>query len=81
MNKQKILVVDDEELIRNVIKEYSLMEGYNVFEAEDGLEAIKMVKEEDLLYGKMPTNDYEIVVDSLTIDKFFESGTPKMAGI
>ncbi len=43
----KILVVDDEELIRNVIKEYGLMEGYNVLEAEDGLEAIKMVKEED----------------------------------
>lgn len=32
-----ILIVDDEELIRDVIKEYSTNEGYNVYEASDGL--------------------------------------------
>ena len=31
----KLLVVDDELLIRNVIKEYALNEGYTVDEAED----------------------------------------------
>ena len=40
-----ILIVDDEELIRNVIKEYSISEGYKVFEAEDGLKAINIIKE------------------------------------
>ena len=35
-----ILVVDDEELIRNVVKEYLLNEGYKVYEASNGLEAI-----------------------------------------
>ena len=31
-----ILVVDDEQLIREVIKEYLLVEGYNIIEAIDG---------------------------------------------
>ena len=35
-----VLVVDDEKLIRDVIKEYLLLEKMNVTEAENGLEAI-----------------------------------------
>lgn len=35
-----ILVVDDEILIREVVKEYLKEEGYNIFEASDGKEAI-----------------------------------------
>src|SRR5574344_70021 len=35
-----ILVVDDEELIRSVIKEYLINEKYNVLEAKDGREAV-----------------------------------------
>ena len=41
----KILNVDDEELIRTVIKEYALLEGYEIDEASDGLEAIQKCKE------------------------------------
>lgn len=37
-----ILVVDDEELIRNVIKEYLTTEQYNIYEASDGEKAIDM---------------------------------------
>lgn len=44
----KILVCDDEALIRNVIKEYLLMEGYQVIEAEDGKDALECVKSEDI---------------------------------
>ena len=44
----KLLVVDDEELIRNVIKEYSNIEGYDVIEASDGIEALKKLKENDV---------------------------------
>ena len=40
-----VLVVDDEKLIRDVIKEYLLLEKMEVTEAENGLEAIKKVKE------------------------------------
>ena len=47
-DKMKILVVDDEELIRNVIKEYLLIEGYEVIEAGDGLAAINEVKKENI---------------------------------
>ena len=44
----KILVVDDEELIRQVLKEYLSIEGYQIYEAENGLEAINVVKEKDV---------------------------------
>lgn len=39
-----ILVVDDEELIRKVIKDYCINENYEVIEAINGLEAIEKVK-------------------------------------
>lgn len=39
----KILIVDDEKLIREVIKEYSLYEGYQIFEAEDGINALEII--------------------------------------
>ena len=39
-----ILVVDDEELIRSVIKEYLNLDGFKVYEAEDGEKAIEIVK-------------------------------------
>jgi len=39
-----ILIVDDEKLIRDVIKEYLLLDGYRPYEAENGLEAINVVK-------------------------------------
>ena len=40
----KILVVDDEKLIRDVIREYAESEGYKVIEAEDGHDAISKVE-------------------------------------
>ena len=39
----KVLIVDDEKGIRDVIKEYCLFENYEVVEAENGLEAIDTV--------------------------------------
>lgn len=44
---KKLLVVDDEEKIREVIKEYAEFEGYIAEEAGDGMEAVKMVKDGD----------------------------------
>ena len=38
-----ILIVDDELLIRNVIKEYLLNEGYKVLEAKDGFDALRVI--------------------------------------
>lgn len=40
-----ILVVDDEVLIRNVIKEYLLNEGYKVLEAKDGFDALRVISD------------------------------------
>lgn len=44
----RILVVDDEAKIREVIKEYAEFEGHKVFEAEDGMEAVRLCR--DSLY-------------------------------
>ncbi|MGN0818483.1 MAG: response regulator transcription factor [Candidatus Coproplasma sp.] len=43
----KVLIVDDEEMIRNVLKEYVEFEGNQAFEAADGMQAVKMCREED----------------------------------
>lgn len=43
MNMQ-ILIVDDEVKIREVLREYLSFNGYGVFEAEDGMEAVEMAK-------------------------------------
>ncbi|MDO4283507.1 MAG: response regulator transcription factor [Clostridia bacterium] len=43
----RILVVDDEEKIRNVIREYAEFEGYEIAEASDGMEAVNICKKED----------------------------------
>ena len=48
----KILVVDDEVLIRDVIREYLIIEGYEVDEACDGEEAV----------NKCKFNDYSLVI-------------------
>jgi DNA-binding response OmpR family regulator len=48
----RILVVDDEEKIRHVIREYAEFEGYDVEEASDGMEAVNICK----------LNDYDIIV-------------------
>jgi DNA-binding response OmpR family regulator len=42
-----ILVVDDEEKIRAVIREYAEFNGYKVVEAKDGLEALNLCKVQD----------------------------------
>ena len=35
----KVLIVDDEEMIRNVLKEYVEFEGNEAYEAADGIHA------------------------------------------
>ena len=48
----KVLIVDDEEMIRNVLKEYVEFEGNQAFEAADGMEAVRLCRE----------NDYDIIL-------------------
>lgn len=43
----KILICDDEKNIRNVVREYAEFEGYQVFEAEDGMSAVDLCRKED----------------------------------
>ena len=55
----KILVVDDEELIRGVIKEYLTLENFVVDEAQDGNEAVEKVK----------VNDYNLIIMDIMMPK------------
>lgn len=55
----KILIVDDEELIRNVIKEYANLEGWLVDEADDGIIAIDKVK----------SNEYDVIIMDIMMPK------------
>ena len=48
----RILVVDDEEKIREVIREFAEFEGYEVYEASDGMEAVEMCRK----------NRYDVVI-------------------
>ena len=40
-----------------------------------------MLDVNDLIYGKFPENDYEIVIDKLAVKKLFDNKMPQQAGI
>jgi len=56
---KKILIVDDEEMIREVLHEYAEFEGYEAYEAENGRDAVQMCKE----------NDYDIILMDIMMPK------------
>ena len=56
---KKILIVDDEERIREVIREYAEFSGYAAEEAADGMSAIGMVK----------LNDYDLIIMDIMMPK------------
>ena len=55
----KVLIVDDEEMIRNVLKEYVVFEGNEAYEAADGMEAVRMCRD----------NDYDIILMDVMMPK------------
>lgn len=55
----KILIVDDEPKIREVIREYAEFNDYQVEEAADGMEAVKLCKD----------NDYDLIVLDIMMPK------------
>ena len=55
----KILVVDDEPKIREVIKEYAEFSGFSVKEAEDGMTAVGLCK----------LNDYDLIIMDIMMPK------------
>lgn len=71
--KANILVTDDEKSIRNSLKEILEFEGYDVFEAENGADALEKVKQQNmdlmLLDIKMKGMDGMEVLKSLREDR------------
>ncbi len=55
----KVLIVDDEEMIRAVLREYVEFEGNEAEEAENGMEAVKLCRD----------NDYDIVLMDVMMPK------------
>jgi len=45
MDNEKILLVDDEERIRDMIKEYTSLEEYDIDEAADGVRALELFRD------------------------------------
>jgi signal transduction histidine kinase/CheY-like chemotaxis protein len=64
-----VLVVDDEKRIRSILREYLKEEGFKIYEAENGSEALKLAKIEKptviLLDAVMPGIDGFEVMESL----------------
>lgn len=56
---KKLLVVDDEDKIREVVKEYAEFSGYEVTEAADGMSAIGLCK----------LNDYDLIIMDVMMPK------------
>ena len=69
----KILIVDDEKLIRDVIKTYAEEENFECLEAEDGLEALDIIKQNDVdlivLDIMMPKMDGMTFLEALKKEK------------
>lgn len=59
MDSKKILIVDDEERIRDIIKEYFLFEDYIVDEASNGVEGLEFFKK----------NDYDLILLDIMMPK------------
>ncbi len=55
----KLLIVDDEQKIREVIKEYARFEGHEFDEAEDGMSAVGLCK----------LNDYDLIIMDVMMPK------------
>ena len=55
----KILIVDDEQNIREIIREYAEFEGYETAETDDGMKAVKMAKE----------NNYDLIIMDVMMPK------------
>ncbi len=55
----KVLIVDDEEMIRGVLKEYVEFEGGTAFEAADGMQAVRLCKD----------NDFDIILMDVMMPK------------
>lgn len=58
-NMARLLIVDDEDMIREVLTEYATFEGHTVTEASDGMQAVMLCRE----------NDYDLIIMDVMMPK------------
>lgn len=69
----RILVVDDEQRIRELIKKYAVFEGHTVAEAGDGMEAIQICRSRP--------NDFDIIIMDVMMPELDGFSAAKQAKI
>lgn len=67
LRNKKVLIVDDEEMLRQLLVEQLIDAGYDVYEATNGLEAIEMLKQLEV---------EQVHIDAVVLDM----NMPKMGG-
>ena len=71
MEKEKILIADDEERIRDMIKEYVSLEGYDIEEASDGVEALNLFRQDK----------YSLIILDVMMRKWMAGGVEKLENL
>ena len=73
LQKVKIIIVDDEKNIREVIREYATLEGYDVIEADSGVKALELLNNNKfdlmILDIMMPIMDGFTLLNSIPKEK------------
>ena len=64
MKGYNVLVVDDDKAIVEAIEIYLRGEGYNIFKAYDGAEALEVIKEEEI----------HLVIMDIMMQRWMEQG-------
>ena len=58
-NNMRILVIDDDTDLREIITEYAKYEKYEIYEAEDGIKGLELIK----------SNDYDLIILDIMMPK------------
>lgn len=82
-NKIKILIADDDDIVRDLFRKWLVKEGYEVYEAENGMEAVKLQRSSpvDLLICDliMPVQEGIETISQFKVD-FPEVGVIAISG-
>ena len=74
----KVLVVDDEEELREVLKDYLSCSNYEVFTAKDGEEALDIIKEASPSFDLIFTDTKMPKMGGIELTEWVKTNSPKI---